>query len=423
MYLMITLMLGICAMTANAAGRIYVYDQTGWEHLKIYAWATGQPELFGPFVDSPELTLTETVSANTYKYINVTSEVQNVEYKLIFHNGAGEQFDAGTYKVGETVWLYLVKDDWRAITDNSKPESSKPGALITIRAKKPTEWDAMKIWAWKETQNYTGGTWPGLDMADNGNDWFCFNVPVGASVIFNNGSDKQTANIDNVDGTKAYDVKGDGTYTEQTEGVPATLCTANPVLPEETDVKFTIMAKRPEAWKDKDLYAYVWAGDSKWLGVWPGTKMEPVGEEWFKVVVEAKAENNYIIFNNGSDGEGNQIDAPGCPYSQDVCFEIQSTTDCATADCNEIPTSLQSLEYNSLGVSVYPNPASSVIILSATQQLGQATVIDLTGKAVRSFTINAKSGQISVADLNEGMYLLRLTTAEGEQILRNIIKQ
>ncbi len=66
---------------------------------------------------------------------------------------------------------------------------------------------------------------------------------------------------------------------------------------------FNVYFNNPYNWQN--VYVYSWKQD-KGLGDWPGVLMnapEP-GSPWFNY--EIPAENNYIIFNNGSGGYGNQ---------------------------------------------------------------------------------------------------------------------
>lgn len=62
-----------------------------------------------------------------------------------------------------------------------------------------------------------------------------------------------------------------------------------------------------------EVYAYAWSGTEgqegfkKFLGDWPGTKLEKnVETGLYTVTIEAEAAPEYIIFNNGNGGEGNQ---------------------------------------------------------------------------------------------------------------------
>ena len=60
-----------------------------------------------------------------------------------------------------------------------------------------------------------------------------------------------------------------------------------------------------------EVYAYVWSGEgeNKVLGEWPGTKLEKNAETGlYDVEFRAEAAPEFIIFNNGNGGAGNQTD-------------------------------------------------------------------------------------------------------------------
>ena len=82
----------------------------------------------------------------------------------------------------------------------------------------PSDWSQVDCWAWTETDNFTGGTWPGvactkIGVKKNGLDVWMWkydgdltNAPT--KIIFNNGGNgQQTANLDFVNGA-VYDRNG-----------------------------------------------------------------------------------------------------------------------------------------------------------------------------------------------------------------------
>ena len=82
----------------------------------------------------------------------------------------------------------------------------------------PSDWSQVDCWAWKDSENYTGGSWPGVsctktDMKKNGLDVWMWkydgdltNAPT--KIIFNNGNNgQQTDDLDFVNGA-VYDRNG-----------------------------------------------------------------------------------------------------------------------------------------------------------------------------------------------------------------------
>lgn len=68
---------------------------------------------------------------------------------------------------------------------------------LTVHFKKPATWsNSIKIYYWDTTPETTSVTWPGVDMTNEGNDWFVYviqNVDF-ANIIFND-STNQTADL------------------------------------------------------------------------------------------------------------------------------------------------------------------------------------------------------------------------------------
>jgi hypothetical protein len=66
-----------------------------------------------------------------------------------------------------------------------------------------------------------------------------------------------------------------------------------------------------------------------------------------------------------------------------------------------------------LQFSIYPNPAHSILDYSSDQEISQITISDITGQVVRQISASGTSGQISVADMVDGLYFIRLQSRNG----------
>jgi hypothetical protein len=106
------------------------------------------------------------------------------------------------------------------------------------------------------------------------------------------------------------------------------------------------------------------------------------------------------------DGAGNINRTLVIPATNtEVCFAWESCTACGTS-------SVKSSVVNKL--SIAPNPASSLVRLNLSGNgLASASITDLSGKVVKqvNFVLN---DEISVSDLNAGMYIVTVT--EGSKI-------
>ena len=90
-----------------------------------------------------------------------------------------------------------------------------------------------------------------------------------------------------------------------------------------------------------------------------------------------------------------------------------------------VVTSVQDVAGSTTPVQVYPIPATDMITVSIsdrTEVNRTAVIYDLTGKVVADHKLQGFSTDISIAELERGVYLLKLPTAEG-QIVHRFVKQ
>jgi hypothetical protein len=74
-------------------------------------------------------------------------------------------------------------------------------------------------------------------------------------------------------------------------------------------------------------------------------------------------------------------------------------------------------------VTIYPNPATSEIKIHSTlHAIETVNIFDLTGKIVASHHGFDQDFSIAIAHLPKGVYIVQLTTANEDQIVRKLIK-
>jgi len=107
------------------------------------------------------------------------------------------------------------------------------------------------------------------------------------------------------------------------------------------------------------------------------------------------------------DGSGNINRTLVIPATNtEVCFVWDGCSACGAA-------SVKGAVVNKL--AIYPNPASSSFRMDLSGNgAAFASISDLTGKVVRTLAGNSLSGEISIADLNAGVYTVTLT--EGTKV-------
>ncbi|MDI1257602.1 MAG: T9SS type A sorting domain-containing protein [Flavobacterium sp.] len=73
--------------------------------------------------------------------------------------------------------------------------------------------------------------------------------------------------------------------------------------------------------------------------------------------------------------------------------------------------------------SILPNPATSLIAISNTEniQIQSVSVVDLNGRTVKQMNVIGAEARINVADLATGMYMVNVTTDQGN-VVKKIMK-
>jgi hypothetical protein len=79
-------------------------------------------------------------------------------------------------------------------------------------------------------------------------------------------------------------------------------------------------------------------------------------------------------------------------------------------------------EINKVDVSVYPNPSSDIVTVSTADAISQIDMIDATGRVVYQNTPQVKDVHIAVGSFAEGLYTLRVMTANGTFIKKLVVE-
>jgi hypothetical protein len=93
-----------------------------------------------------------------------------------------------------------------------------------------------------------------------------------------------------------------------------------------------------------------------------------------------------------------------------------------------ISLSSDNLSYNKLNVKVYPNPASDLIYITIPEENSngktELSIYDLKGKLLQKRQVeNASFIEMSTFDLNNGMYILRVSNKNNAGLLKLLIQK
>ena len=73
---------------------------------------------------------------------------------------------------------------------------------------------------------------------------------------------------------------------------------------------------------------------------------------------------------------------------------------------------------NDIKVSIFPNPSNDVVFVTANGNEYSVSIIDLSGKVVVNTSINESSNTVDVSELGNGVYILSLSSVQGETVAR-----
>ncbi len=144
---------------------------------------------------------------------------------------------------------------------------------------------------------------------------------------------------------------------------------------------------------------------------------EWVLNEWTNIKIEVTAENIKYYVNNQVQGtfpNTTSLDILGFNmlhnnYGGDAFYDnFQITTG---------PLSTQ--DFSKMSVAIYPNPATNSVSISSELDIVSVEIFTLNGQKVLE---TAKSSNIDVSNLSQGMYLLLATDISGNKTTKKLLK-
>ncbi|MCP3809891.1 alpha-amylase family glycosyl hydrolase [Paenibacillus sp. Lou8.1] len=118
------------------------------------------------------------------------ASASNTDYTSTYTNSTATALPSTTASITSTVTATYAP--------TTTPQSTQSG--LTVHFKKPSSWNsAIRIHYWNlnPTTVPISGAWPGILMKPDGNDWYSYTIAeaTGSSLIFNDSSGKQTADL------------------------------------------------------------------------------------------------------------------------------------------------------------------------------------------------------------------------------------
>ena len=84
---------------------------------------------------------------------------------------------------------------------------------------------------------------------------------------------------------------------------------------------------------------------------------------------------------------------------------------------------LSSNEFNiNTNISIFPNPFTSILNISAKENIQNIIIYDISGKMIKSYAIDANQIQLDLNSLSKGFYFVKITNKSGYKT-EKLIKQ
>jgi hypothetical protein len=153
-------------------------------------------------------------------------------------------------------------------------------------------------------------------------------------------------------------------------------------------------------------------------------------------IVENRAHKGYVIeysyngntwedlgFVNGNgrtDGEATYSYTMGKVFSGTVFFRVKQVELNGSANYSTV----KKVNLNSsIELKVWPNPATDLIQINTGNKTGKASIIDASGRVVKSIILGAGINRILVNDMNRGLYMVTFNSNQGDILQARFLKQ
>ncbi|MBO4660216.1 MAG: starch-binding protein, partial [Prevotella sp.] len=264
-----------------------------WTDVYAYTW-TGEVHQLGDWPGTKlEKSSTKVIYGVTYDVYTVSIDTEDAPEKIIFNNYSGAQTADLDFEENK---------EYMGLTEPVAPAGWTVAGSADIFG---TAWDLSATD--NDMTEGDGNVWT-LTKTDVQLSRGTYEYKVAKDHAWTESYPANNATISITEAGK-YDITF--TFNSETKAVDA-----EATLTQSLEQTFTATFVNTDKWTD--VYAYTWSAGTtaeiKQLGEWPGTKLEQsstkeiYGETYdvYSVSIKDEAAPEKIIFNNGSDGDGNQ---------------------------------------------------------------------------------------------------------------------
>lgn len=180
-----------------------------------------------------------------------------------------------------------------------------------------------------------------------------------------------------------------------------------------------VYVQKPESWSTINLYAWV---ETQITSPWPGDKMTETvtvgGKEWYHHKFDQSVKYVNVIFNNGTDQTVDIKDLELGAYY--FTLDSDSGKSITVTDVTDDFAGVEGIEAGNTSVSVYPNPVTDRLCVSASKDVKAIYIYNASG------ALNAQAygtSEINLESLDNGFYIYRVVFTDNTAAQGKILKK
>ena len=271
---------------------------------------------------------------------------------------------------------------------------------ITVRFKKPDEWNAVYFYAWNDVSTTILGPWPGTQITSDASGWYSylFEGMQSVNLVFNNGSGSQTVDVNNVTDDTCFETNGtnsDGKYIVAT--VDCTNGGENP--PSSGDIVLqageqAIFFEKPADW-GSNIHVYIYGTSGEITSGWPGDAATALTDNVFKLNLTGEINNWKVLFNDGGSHQTPGAGQPGFDvvnggyYKATGLNHVVSVSSATPTIAKELPLKFYSKD-------------NALYVYSEIE--GNYPLYSINGVLICN--LNIKQGQNAFCNIPKGVYVI-----------------
>jgi alpha-amylase len=361
--------------------------------------------------------------------LNSTSKIEIQQaggsvYAAIIDGKVAMKIGAGSWSPGADWTLRSSGTDYAVWDKGGSEEPQEPASAFSVYFKKPADWaSGIKIhhWGAEPAGSLEDSSWPGVDMADDGNGWYryTFNNISATNLLFHDNNGRQSSDL-----TRGQDGwYENGVWYDQ-----------DPRETSTTSGGLTIHFKT--SWDTPTMY--YWNVEPAGVAEdasWPGVAMSNDGDDWWSYTIADAECANLIFSNNGASQTADLYRCGDGWYVNGSWYD-----DKKSAEQANMRTSFHKPEAEPKGKGIpedirlmqnFPNPAGNLSTIQFNNpSAGHVSIILYNPKGMEVAVLVdeiLEAGQhtleLNTSLLPNGTYYYKLITAEGTMGKKMIISR